>query len=104
MSDRVFTASSGKPRDKDNARQRIIIPVAAADGILLAGGSAPLPAGVTAHKLRHTFASLLIAMGYDPATVQEQLGHSDARFTLNASTHQMKRGTTDRTALAALLQ
>jgi len=54
--------SSGKPRDKDNARQRIIVPVvAAADEILLAGGSAPLPAGVTAHKLRHTFASLLIA-------------------------------------------
>jgi len=43
-------------------------------------------------------------MGYDPATVQEQLGHSDARFTLNAYTHQMKRGATDRAALAALLQ
>ncbi len=63
-----------------------------------------MPAGVTAHKLRHTFASLLIAMGYEPATVQEQLGHSDARFTLNAYAYQMKRGTTDRAALAALLQ
>ncbi len=103
--DRIFTTRTGRPRDRNNARQRVITPVvAAADELLLAGGAAPLPAGVTAHKLRHTFASLLIAMGYDPATVQEQLGHSDARFTLNVYTHQMKRGTTDRAALAALLQ
>ena len=48
--------------------------------------------------------SLLISMGYDPATVQEQLGHSDARFTLNVYTHQMRRGVEDRALLAKLLE
>lgn len=102
---RVFVTNTGEPRTRHNARQRIIMPVVAkADELLVADAKSPLPVGVTAHKLRHTFASLLIAMGYDPATVQEQLGHSDARFTLNVYTHQMKRGATDRAALAALLQ
>ncbi len=103
--DRVFVTSAGTPRDRHNARQKIIIPVVEkADGLLLAENMSPLPVGVTAHKLRHTFASLLIAMGYDPATVQEQLGHSDARFTLNVYTHQMRRGAGDRAQLAKLLE
>lgn len=103
--DRVFLRSNGTPRNRHNARQRVVIPVLAqADELLVARGQSPLPVGVTAHKLRHTFASLLIAIGYDPATVQEQLGHTDARFTLNVYTHQMRRGPSDREALAALLK
>lgn len=102
--DRVFTTATGNPRTKDNARQRIILPVVhRADERLVAAGLTPLPEGVSAHKLRHTYASLLVAMGYDPATVQEQLGHSDARFTLNAYTHQMRRGSDERQALSELL-
>ncbi len=76
----VFATANGTPRDKDNARQRIIRPVIErADKLLDERGQSPLPAGVTAHKLRHTYASILIALGGDPAYVMGQLGHADAR-------------------------
>jgi integrase len=37
---------------------------------------------VTPHKPRHTFASILIALGRDPRHVMDQLGHADPKFTL----------------------
>ncbi len=62
--------ANGTRRDKDNARERVIRPVAATAVELLAQpGHAPLPDGVTAHKLRHTFASIQFARGEDPAYV-----------------------------------
>jgi integrase len=36
----------------------------------------PLPLGITPHKLRHTFASILVAIGKDPTYVMQQLGHT----------------------------
>jgi integrase len=64
----VFPTSSGSRRDKDNARERVIRPVVAhAEELLAQRGREPLPAGVTAHKLRHTFASILFVRGEDPA-------------------------------------
>jgi Phage integrase family len=59
---------------------------------------------VTPHKLRHTFASILIALGRDPAYVMGQLGHTDARFTLRVYTHVMRRGDEEREALRALVE
>lgn len=80
--DLVFPTSSGSRRDKDNARERVIRPVvASADELLARRGHAPLPEGVTAHKLRHTFASILYVRGEDPAYVMAQLGHTDPGFT-----------------------
>jgi integrase len=52
----VCATSTGSRRDKDNARERVIRPVVAqAETVLARRGQQPLPAGVTAHKLRHTF-------------------------------------------------
>jgi integrase len=77
----VFPTSSGSRRDKDNARERVIRPVVAhADALLGRRGREPLPAGVTAHKLRHTFASILFVRGEDPPYVMAQLGHTDPAF------------------------
>ena len=47
---------------------------------------AQLP-GVTFHALRHTFASILIAQGRDPAFVADQLGHVDPAFTWRTYVH-----------------
>lgn len=39
------------------------------------------------HGLRHTYASLLVAQGENPKTVQHNLGHSDVSFTLQVYSH-----------------
>lgn len=78
----VLTTSRGGPRTKDNVRLRILRPVLARAGELLeARGQASLPPGITPHSLRHTFTSLLFAIGEDPVSVMRQLGHTDPAFT-----------------------
>ena len=101
----VFPTSSGSRRDKDNARERVIRPVvAAAEELLTSRGQPPLPSGVTAHKLRHTFASILYVRGEDPAYVMAQLGHTDAGFTLRVYAHAMRRDEGDKERLKALVE
>lgn len=43
------------------------------------------------HGLRRTFASLRCAVGDNPAYTCEQLGHTDARFTLRVYTAAVKQ-------------
>ncbi len=102
--DPVFPTGTGGQRDKDNLRNRILAPaLTRADQLLLQRGHPPLPVGVTPHKLRHTFASILVALGWDPATVMAALGHADPRLTLRVYTHLMRRGTGERQRLAELV-
>ena len=103
--DLVFPTSNGTRRDKDNARERVIRPVVKrADELLARRGQDPLPNGVTAHKLRHTFTSILFVRGEDPAFVMQQLGHTDAAFTLRVYAHAMRRDAGDKERLKALVE
>ena len=45
--------------------------------------SAKLPKHFTPHALRHTYASILIAEGVNPAYVQRMLGHSSIKLTVD---------------------
>jgi integrase len=83
----VFPTDKGTMRDKDNLRNRVLAPtIDRADKLLAERDQPPLPAGLTPHKLRHTFASVLVALGEDPASVMAALGHTDPPSSRSAST------------------
>ena len=67
----VFLTRSGRPLDRTGAWRRV----------KLAALRAGLPASVSPHVLRHSFASHLIEGGADLRSVQEMLGHASIRTT-----------------------
>jgi integrase len=102
--DLVFPTGTGGRRDKDNLRSRVLTTVFdRADELLEERARVPLPRGLTPHKLRHTFASILIACGEDPIVVMGQLGHTDPAFTLRTYAHLMSRAPGERERLKALV-
>lgn len=102
--DLVFPTGTGGQRDKDNLRYRVVMPVVErADELLAARNKQPLPRGIRPHKMRHTFASILVASGVDPASVMHQLGHTDPKFTLRVYAHMMRRDPVERARLKALV-
>jgi integrase len=101
---RVFPTQAGGPLNQSNVRNRTLaVSVERANERLEAAGSVPLPDGLSPHKLRHTFASLLVALGVDPGAVMDQLGHEDAGFTLRVYRHGMRRDEDSRAQLAQLV-
>ena len=102
--DPVFVTSAGKPRSRHNIRQDVVEAVVARANKLVGDrGLQPLPLGITPHKLRHTFASILVAIGKDPTYVMHQLGHTDPAFTLRVYAHTMRRSEEERERLKALV-
>lgn len=63
-----------------------------------------LPDKVTPHTLRRTFASLALAAGRDPRWVMGQLGHTDARLTLNVYAQVMQRQRVDESLIWQLMR
>lgn len=72
----VFTTPLGTPLDSRNVRRDFRALLTAAK----------LPA-VRFHDLRHTAATLLLALGVDARTIMETLGHSQISLTLNTYSH-----------------
>jgi len=88
----VFPSAKGTEMTQENVRSRVLRKaVEQANEKLIGAGDVPLPDGLTPHKLRHTFASILIAIGVDPGSVMDQLGHADPGFTLRVYRHGMRR-------------
>lgn len=72
--------------------------------IKMAAMQAEICKPVTAHTLRHSFATHLLQMGADIRTVQQQLGHSDVKTT-EIYTHVIKQGASGvRSPLSYLIQ
>jgi integrase len=101
----VFPTRDREPRSHQNVRKSVLAPsLKRADELLALREEIPLPAGVTPHKLRHTYASILIAIGKDPAYVMNQLGHHSPNFTMRVYTHLMRRSDPERAQLKALVE
>jgi integrase len=69
----VFPSLEGSPLDRANVEK-------AFKRALKGGG---LPSHFTPHSLRHTFASLMLQDGVSPVYVQELLGHSSIKLTVD---------------------
>lgn len=64
---------------------------AAFDKVLSAAKARGVPDGRTIHSARHTFASLALEAGQEPAWIAEQLGHHSADYTQRAYGHALER-------------
>jgi len=74
--DLVFSRADGQPVSPD-AITKVWIKLVRREGFH----------GVRFHDLRHTHATLLLKMGVHPKIVQERLGHSSIRVTLDIYSH-----------------
>lgn len=101
----VFPTLAGARRDPDNLRARVLAPTfERADDLLESRGQVPLSRGLTTHKLRHAFASILVALWEDPISVMAQIGNTDPKSTLRVYTHMMSLDPDDRGRLKALVR
>jgi len=100
----LFATATGERQNPSNFRNRVLAAsVRRADEQLAARGLAALPAGLTPHSLRRTFASLLFVIGRPAPEVMEQIGHTDARLTLGIYARSMRLSTADRASLIELV-
>lgn len=101
----VFATSKGGKIGATNVRRRVLGPaVERANAALAERGSEPLPEGLTPHSLRRTCASVLVALGWDPARVMRVLGHTTAGFTLSVYAAAMDWAEGEAERLRALVE
>jgi len=102
--DFAFSTRTGSPLSRDNTRTRVLGKAhELADQALVEADLAPLPERLTQHSMRHTYISLRVALGDDPATISQDAGHADMGVTFRIYTHVMRLQDGDREALQALV-
>jgi integrase len=100
----VFSTARGHPLGASNIRIRMLArAVEQANANLESRGQQPLPAGLTPHSLRCTFASLLFALSEPPTYVMSQMGHTTPVLTLAIYAREMNRRDGERQRLKALV-
>jgi len=81
--DLVFPNGDGKPQHPSNLLRRGFFPALRRAGLRR----------IRFHDLRHTYASLLIAQGYNIKTVSTLMGHSSIKITMDVYTHLLPDAT-----------
>lgn len=102
----AFPTRTGRPRDKDNVRERVVRRVLdRANELRVAQDQPPILAHVTPHTFRRTYISFMLAAGFDLPYVQEQVGHRDPSTTLKIYAQVIRRPDRDqlRADMRALL-
>ena len=64
----------------------------------------PAAREVTSHSLRQTFCSGLYALGENPGTVMDEMGHSDPALALRVYRQAMRRGENEKADLHRLIE
>jgi integrase len=101
----MFPTRTGNRLSAENFRNRVLsAAVKKANENLEAEGPPPLPARLTPLSMRRTFCSILYALGADPGTVMDELGHSDEGLALRVYRQSMRRGENEITALRQLVE
>jgi integrase len=101
----VFPTRTGARMGAENFRNRVLrAAVKRANENLAKAKQPPLPDALTPHSLRRTFCSLLYALGEDPGTVMDEMGHTDPALALRVYRQAMRRGEDERTQLRHLVE
>ena len=101
----VFPTTTGKQIGASNLRRRVLAPaIELASERLTEVGAAPLPARLTPHSLRRTFASVLYALGSAPPVVMAETGHTTPGLALAIYAQAMSRDEGQLEALRALVE
>ena len=100
----VFATRTGRRPSGENIRSRVLLAsVERANMNLAKDQLPPLPAKLTPHSLRRTFASTLYALGEDPGVVMDEMGHADPALALRVYRQAMRRGEEEKEALGKLV-
>lgn len=84
----VFTTATGTPHDHRNIGGRVMAGAVTRAGLgTVKAGDLVLVYAPTFHSLRHTFASFLIAEGFDIEEVSRTLGHANPAITQRIYVH-----------------
>lgn len=103
-SDHFFGTATGKRRDPDRFRDRILArAVEQANANRAERGMAPLPP-ITPHSLRRTWATFCAMVGRDPKWVAAQIGHVNPKFTFSVYQQVATRRYIDEQAVWALMR
>jgi integrase len=114
----VFATASGARQSENNVRSRVLGrsarvvdgeekpgkgAIGRANKQLEEEGLPPLPEKLTPHSLRRTFCSLLYALGEDPGTAMDEMGHTDPELALRVYRQAMRRGDDEKAALRTVV-
>ena len=103
-SDHFFGTSSGRRRDPDRFRDRILArAVERATANRQQNGLPPLPE-ITPHSLRRTWATFAAMIGRDPKWIAAQIGHVSPAFTFSVYQQVATRRYVDEQAIWALMR
>lgn len=100
----VFPTRTGRRQYEDKVRTGTLGgAVNRANANVAEGELPPLPAKLTPHSLRRTFASVLYALGESPPVVMAEMGHTSPGLALKVYARAMRRGEDDLAQLAVLV-
>lgn len=103
-SDHFFGTSTGRRRDPDRFRDRILIRAVERASAGRADDSLPPLPEITPHSLRRTWATFAAMIGRDPKWIAAQIGHVSPAFTFSVYQQVATRRYVDEQAIWALMR